>query len=198
MLQTFWRTYCITLLFSLDTLSPSEFRSKYLPWSLIAIHYVLVVAKLILRLSFVSSALLSSPLSITHFPWHILLSSALSSVPVKGASTLDEPSITLHLFSESPLWSSTYIIFCCIINSEFLNVEDGLRWWLSGNEAACQCRRREFDSWVGKIPWRRKLQPAPVFLPGESHRQRSLVGYSPWSRERVGHNLVTEQQQWQM
>ena len=37
-----------------------------------------------------------------------------------------------------------------------------------------------FDSWVGKIPWRRKWQPTPVFLPGKSHGQRSLVGYSPW------------------
>ena len=35
---------------------------------------------------------------------------------------------------------------------------------------------------VGKIPWRRKGQPNPVFLPGESHGQRSLVGYSPWGR----------------
>ena len=45
-----------------------------------------------------------------------------------------------------------------------------------------QCRRqrrRVFDSWVGKIPWRRKWQPTPVFLPGESHWQRSLVGYNP-------------------
>ena len=35
------------------------------------------------------------------------------------------------------------------------------------------------DTWVGKIPWRRKGQPTPVFLPGESHGQRSLVGYGP-------------------
>ena len=40
-----------------------------------------------------------------------------------------------------------------------------------------------FDPWVGKIPWRRKWQPIPVFLPGKSHEQRSLVGYSPWSRK---------------
>ena len=38
-----------------------------------------------------------------------------------------------------------------------------------------------FDPWVGKIPWRRKWQPSPVFLPGKSHGQRSLAGYSPWS-----------------
>ena len=37
-----------------------------------------------------------------------------------------------------------------------------------------------FDSWVGKIPWRRSWQPTPVTLPGESHGQRSLAGYSPW------------------
>ena len=37
----------------------------------------------------------------------------------------------------------------------------------------------QFDPWVGKIPWRRAWQPTPVFLPGESHGQRSLVSYSP-------------------
>ena len=37
-----------------------------------------------------------------------------------------------------------------------------------------------FDPWVGKIPWRRKRRPTPVFLPGEFHGQRSLAGYSPW------------------
>ena len=40
--------------------------------------------------------------------------------------------------------------------------------------------RHGFDPWVWKIPWRRKWQPTPVFLSGESHGQRSLVGYSPW------------------
>ena len=46
-----------------------------------------------------------------------------------------------------------------------------------------QCWRREtcmFDPWLGKIPWRRAWQPAPAFLPGESHGQRSPVGYTPW------------------
>ena len=43
-----------------------------------------------------------------------------------------------------------------------------------------QCRRPRFTPWVGKIPWKRKWQPTPVFLPGEVHRQRSLVGYSLW------------------
>ena len=43
----------------------------------------------------------------------------------------------------------------------------------------CDCSHR-FDPWVEKIPWKRKWQPTPVFLPGKSQGQRSLVGYSPW------------------
>ena len=46
-----------------------------------------------------------------------------------------------------------------------------------------QCGIPRFNPWVGKIPWRRKWQPIPVFLPGESHGQRSLVGYSPQGRK---------------
>ena len=60
--------------------------------------------------------------------------------------------------------------------------------WLSGNASACQCRsrrRREFNPWVGKILWRRAWQPTPVFLPGESHGQRHLVGYSPWGHKEL-------------
>ena len=52
----------------------------------------------------------------------------------------------------------------------------------SGKESACQCSRCKrcgFHLWVGKIPRRRAWQPTPVFLPGESHGQRSLVGYGP-------------------
>ena len=48
----------------------------------------------------------------------------------------------------------------------------------SGKESICQLRRHKrggFDPWVGKIPWRRALQPTPVLLPGKSHGQRSLV-----------------------
>ena len=41
-------------------------------------------------------------------------------------------------------------------------------------------KRPGFDPWVGKIPWRRKWQPTPVFLPGKSHGQRSLMGCSPY------------------
>ena len=42
---------------------------------------------------------------------------------------------------------------------------------------------------LGKIPYRRKWQPTPIFLLGKSHGQRSLVSYNPWGCERVGHDL---------
>ena len=48
--------------------------------------------------------------------------------------------------------------------------------WLSGKEPTCQCRRFGFNPWVRKIPWRRKWQPPPIFLPGKSHGQGSLPG----------------------
>ena len=70
---------------------------------------------------------------------------------------------------------------------------EGLSWWLSGKESTCLCRRYRFDPWIGKIPWGRKWQPTP--LPGKSHGQRSLVGYGPRGCKRVGHTLVTKQQQ---
>ena len=48
-----------------------------------------------------------------------------------------------------------------------------------------QHRRPGFNPLVGKIPWRRKWQPTSVFLPGESHGRRSLVGYNPWGRKEL-------------
>ena len=71
-----------------------------------------------------------------------------------------------------------------------------LPWWLlQFKESVCQCRRLGFHPWVRKILWRRKWQPTPEFLPGKSHGQRNLLGYSPWGYKRVQHNLVTKQQQ---
>ena len=61
-----------------------------------------------------------------------------------------------------------------------IHVSYRLPRWLKGKEPTCQCRRQGLYPLVRKIPWRRKWHPAPVFLPGKSHRQRNLVGYSPW------------------
>ena len=46
-------------------------------------------------------------------------------------------------------------------------------------------KKGEFDPWFRKIPWRRKWQITPVFLPGESHGQRSLAGYSSWGHKEL-------------
>ena len=81
------------------------------------------------------------------------------------------------------------------LNLPFIILIKGLPLQLNVKESTCQCKRHEFDPWVWKIPWKRKWQPTPVFLPGKSHGQRSLMGYSPWSCKRVGHDLVTKQQQ---
>ena len=62
-------------------------------------------------------------------------------------------------------------------------VPKGLPGWHCSKELTCQCRRLRFDPWVAKIPWKKAWQPTPVVLPGESHGQRGLVGYSPWGRK---------------
>ena len=66
-----------------------------------------------------------------------------------------------------------YICVCVCVN---IYVFPG-----GSDSKASACNAGDLGSipWVGKIPWRRKLQPTPVLLPGESGR-RSLVGYSPW------------------
>ena len=84
------------------------------------------------------------------------------------------------------------------------NPRDGGAWWAavcgvaqsrtrlkrlsssSGKEPTCQCRRHErarISPWVGKIPWRKAGQPTAELLPGESHPQRSLAGYSAWGHK---------------
>ncbi|XP_055413703.1 zinc finger CW-type PWWP domain protein 2 isoform X2 [Bubalus kerabau] len=76
-----------------------------------------------------------------------------------------------------------------VLKSSFENVcsDDALSKenmvWLSGKESACQCRRHELDPWVRKIPWSRKWQLTPVFLPGISHGQRRRTGCSPWGHK---------------
>ena len=53
-------------------------------------------------------------------------------------------------------------------------------------------KRCRFNPWIRKIPRRRAWQPSPLFLPGESHGQRSVVGYSPWCPKELNMTEVTE------
>ena len=65
-----------------------------------------------------------------------------------------------------------------LAGSRDLGMDGGTR------ERIClQCRIREFDPGVRKIPWRREGQPAPELLPGEPHGQRSLADYGPWGHK---------------
>ena len=81
-------------------------------------------------------------------------------------------------------WWIKFILFCLLNHLAFAVIHFGNLYFpggASGKEPDCQCwryKRPGFDPWVGKIPWRRAWQPLPVFLPGESHGQRSLMGYS--------------------
>ena len=75
---------------------------------------------------------------------------------------------------------------CRAGSSESSPTTQSLPWWLSGKESTWQCRRHGFNLWLRKIPWRSKWQPTPVLLPGKSHGQKSLVGYSSWGHKELG------------
>ena len=89
-------------------------------------------------------------------------------------TTKEFPGVNLFLICLEILYKTKMItiIIIIILRSQVA---------LSGREPTCQCRRSkrcQFHPWVGKIPWRRVWQPTLVFLPGEHHGQRSLMGYS--------------------
>ena len=86
-----------------------------------------------------------------------------------------------RMFRNKHPWNPPHIIY---LHHTITN--GGLPRWLSGKEPACQSRRYKrlgFNPWVRKIPWWRKWQPTPVFLPGKSHGKRNLAGYSPWGHK---------------
>ena len=76
-----------------------------------------------------------------------------------------------------------YLLHSLTVGLALTHLFLGLPRWQSGKEFICQFRRCRFDPWVRKISWNRKWQPTPAFLPGKSHGQRSLAGYSPWGRK---------------
>ena len=84
-----------------------------------------------------------------------------------------------------------YILMYPVLFSQFIDSMVplvGFSGGASSQEPACQCRRHKrcgFNPWVQKIPWRRVWQPTRVFLPGKSHGQRSLEGYSPWGHQEL-------------
>ena len=91
--------------------------------------------------------------------------------------------------------AAIYFIILITLKKKVLNPVLGLNVTLlsfsggaSGKESICQRRRHRrlgLDPWVRKIPWSRKQQVTPVFLPGEFHGQRNLVGYGPWGNKQL-------------
>ena len=79
------------------------------------------------------------------------------------------PAGTVHQDTLSSSQESTHRQ--CLLTSDLFvgKRKPGLPSWLSAKESACQWKRQGFNPWVGKIPWRRKWQTTPIFLPGESH-----------------------------
>ena len=110
--------------------------------------------------------------------YYILVSFDNSILVILSVTTLDCIRISFDLFCSWVcvniiLWSSD-LIYPTVMAYMSFPVGSG------GEESACNAGDTpRFDPWVWKITWRREWLPTPVFLPGESHGQRCLVGYSP-------------------
>ena len=105
-----------------------------------------------------------------------------SSAFTPGASSKNLIFLDLHGFQEEEVRGVTKARVSFTIEFLGLCIPQRKKHWV-------QCRRHKrcrFNPWVQKIPWRRAWQPTAVFLPGETHRQRSLEGYSPWGHRETG------------
>ena len=86
--------------------------------------------------------------------------------------------IYMYIFLNMCMYICMFVDICTFIHAYTGFPGDDI-----GKESTCQCGRRRrlrIDPWVGKIPWKRKWQPTPVFLPRKSCGQKSLVGYHSW------------------
>ena len=105
------------------------------------------------------------------------------SLQSKGLSRIfSNTTVQKHQFfgAQLSLWPNSYIYIYTHTHTHTHTASLGL----SGKKFACQCRsskRSGFSPWVGKIPWKRKWPPTPVFLPGKF--QRSLAGWSQWGHK---------------
>jgi len=87
---------------------------------------------------------------------------------------------------------TAFVVFIVCSPKESLEVRN--LWWIALTEYSVEMgfssqkgipSGAQDSIWVGKIPWSRKWQPTPVFLPGKSHGQRNLAGYSPWGSKEL-------------
>ena len=121
-----------------------------------------------------------------------LLHAYKASVSFQSRPTARHALLMLYLETEvsSPVRWASRVAFSSVAQLCPTLCDPMNRGGFTGKESADQyrrCKRLGFSPWVGRIPWKRAWQPAEVFLPGESYRQRSLAGYSPRGRG-VGHD----------
>ena len=100
------------------------------------------------------------------------------------------------LTTRPPAFLKKYFIFILIVSFVIATIAfRGFPGGTSGKEPTCQCRRQRDVGLIpgsGRFPWRTAQQPTPVFLPGKSHGQMSLMGYSPWGHTVLDITEVTQ------
>ena len=114
------------------------------------------------------------------FSFHVYNITWYSSLWLISLRIIESSSVLLHMVRFHFLWMNYFLGCVCMCVCVWFSR------WLSGKEAICHHRRHRrhgFNPWVRKIPWSRKWQPTPVFLPGKFHGQRSLVDCSPWGHK---------------
>ena len=120
----------------------------------------------------------------------------MSIVFISGGISVRNETLCLGRYMQRPFGGKTKLLNVKQSKTLFaiLHKMMELSRWHSGKESARQCRnhkRCRFDPWVGKIPWRRKYQLAPIFFPEKFQGQRNLADYSWWGHKELD---PTEQQ----
>ena len=142
------------------------------------------------------ASILSIDIHSLYYPAHCLAlisySAALENPP-QGAKPNN---IQLLKNKKTHFISHAYFLSVCCAHLYIFTLPSSSCWasqmaqWFKKKKkrSTCQCRkckRPGFDPWVRKIPWGRKWQCTPVFLPGKFRGQRSLVDYSPWGHKEL-------------
>ena len=122
-----------------------------------------------------------------HLPFVRFVTSHLNGV--NNSNGVVDPR-TMSVLAE---WPDSYSIrvvlqelWCLMVSKENMKLPqlpETLPGSSDGNESAYNAGDLGSIPGLGRFPWRRKWQPTPVFLPGESHGQRNLAGYSPWGHK---------------